>query len=164
MRISPRTCSAQWQIFCNCKAEKTRPQLTKGMAKPLKKYNTKQRSHIVGIFNSSPDKCFSARDVIAATEGVGQATVYRTLSLLTEEGVLNRYRGNGEDMFRLACSGEGGCHIHMVCKTCGSMIHSDCHFIGEISRHLMSEHSFALDTASTVIYGVCGGCSAKEET
>lgn len=132
------------------------------MAKPLKKYNTKQRSHIIDIFSSSPDKCFSARDVIAATEGVGQATVYRTLSLLTDEGVLNRYRGNGEDMFRLACDSKTECHIHMVCKNCGSMIHSDCSFIDEISRHLMTEHSFTLDTASTVIYGVCGSCSVKE--
>lgn len=128
----------------------------------MKTYNTKQREKILALFESEPDRCFSARDVLLLCEGVGQATVYRTLARLSEDGKIKRFLGaSGVDFYKLAGSRSEDNHIHMVCRSCGDVIHSDCDFIAEMSRHLKSEHSFTLDTSSTVIYGYCDGC-AKE--
>lgn len=128
----------------------------------MKKYNTKQRGQILEHFLSAPDKCFSARELMTLSPTVGQATVYRTLKLLEDDGVICRFRGEDGDCFKLVCPDGEGEHIHIVCKACGSMIHSDCSFIGELSRHLSLEHNFILDTSSTVIYGICSCCSVKE--
>jgi len=124
-----------------------------------KTYKTRQREEILSLFEREPDRCFSARELI--TEGglsAAQATVYRTLTLLVDEGVIRRFKsGVGGDCYKLSCRHDD--HIHFVCNTCGAMIHADCEFIGEMSRHLLSHHGFTLDTGSTVIYGRCSKCS-----
>ena len=125
----------------------------------LKKYNTKQREQILAVFSAEPGKCFSAKELIGLVPDIGQATVYRTISLLESEGVIRRYRGTDSDSFRLSEACDEPDHIHIVCKTCGEMLHSDCHFIGEMYRHLLDEHSFMLDTSDTVIYGTCRSCA-----
>lgn len=127
----------------------------------MKKYNTRQREQILSVFASEPDKCYSVKELLNRLPDIGQATVYRTVSLLESEGVIRRYRGTDCDSFRLSESCGEPDHIHIVCKTCGEMLHSDCHFIGEMYRHLLSEHSFMLDTSDTVIYGTCQNCVAK---
>ena len=127
----------------------------------MKKYNTRQREHILSIFAGEPDRCFSAKELISLNPDIGQATVYRTLSLLESEGKIRRYRGADSDSFRLSAHGDNYDHIHMVCKSCGETLHSDCHFIGEMYRHLLDEHDCMLDTSGTVIYGTCRNCTAK---
>lgn len=126
-----------------------------------KTYKTRQREEILAVFEAEPDRCFSARSLI--TEGgisAAQATVYRTLAMLAGEGIIRRFKSaEGGDCYKLACRHDD--HIHFVCNRCGEMIHSDCEFIGEISRHLLSHHGFTLDTGSTVIYGTCAKCSEQ---
>ena len=129
---------------------------------PRKTYKTRQREQILAFFESDPDRCYFAKEIIE--EGhldAGQATVYRTLAMLADEGKIRRFRTGSGDCYKLA-SPHSGDHMHIVCKACGEMIHSDCKFIGEISRHLQSEHGFSLDTGSTVIYGICRNCSEGE--
>ncbi len=128
----------------------------------MRTYKTKQREAVLSLFEREPDRCFSARDVLLLCQGVGQATVYRALARLTEEGQIKRFLGvSGVDFYKLSVTHSDESHIHMVCKTCGDVIHSDCDFIRQMSHHLKSEHSFTLDTGSTVIYGYCEGCSKE---
>lgn len=128
----------------------------------MRKYNTKQREMILDRFTKNPSICFSAKEICDQCEYVGQATVYRTLATLEKEGVILRFHGHpGGDVFKLACDRNDDRHIHIVCKSCGDMIHSDCDFINEISAHLESCHSFRLDTSSTVIYGFCEKCTEE---
>ncbi len=122
-------------------------------------YKTRQREEILAVFERSPDRCFSARELIS--EGglsAAQATVYRTLSILTSEGIIRRFKSAvGGDCYKLAC--RRGDHIHFVCTSCGELMHSDCKFINELSEHLLSCHGFLLDTGNTVIYGLCPKCA-----
>lgn len=126
-----------------------------------KTYKTRQREEILSIFEREPDRCFSARELI--TEGglsAAQATVYRTLSMLTDEGTIRRFKSSiGGDCYKLACRHDD--HIHFVCNRCGEMIHSDCEFIGKMADHLLASHGFTLDTGNTVIYGTCAKCSEQ---
>lgn len=125
-------------------------------------YKTRQREEILAIFESFPDRCFSARELITeASLAASQATVYRTLSVLASEGLIRRFKSAvGGDCYKLACRRSD--HIHFVCTTCGELLHSDCSFIDELSEHLKSRHGFRLDTGSTVIYGQCAKCSRQE--
>ena len=121
----------------------------------MRKYNTKQRHTILEVFKEHPSKCFSVKDLTDVCPTVGLATVYRTLSVLESEGTIRRYTGTDSDLFKLTDNSDIR-HMHIVCRACGDMFHSECSFIGEMEKHLKSEHDFSLDTASTVIYGLCG--------
>ena len=125
----------------------------------MRKYNTKQRCAIESVFRLHPDKCFSAKEVTDVCGNIGVATVYRTLSVLESDGVIRRFMSSDGDLFKLAS--KSGHHMHIVCRACGDMLHSECAFIGEMERHLKAEHGFSLDTAATVIYGLCGRCSEE---
>ncbi len=128
----------------------------------MKGYKTKQREQIIAFFESDPDRCCSAREIIeSGCVDAGQATVYRTLSLLSDENVLRRFHSaSGGDLYRLACNATDECHIHIVCRSCGDMIHSECGFVEKLREHLASEHDFLLDTGRTIIYGICGKCAS----
>ena len=127
----------------------------------MRKYKTKQRDTILSVFRSHPSKCFSVKELTDVCPTVGVATVYRTLSVLESDGTIRRFLGNDGDLFKLTSDSEGH-HMHIVCRSCGDILHSECGFIGEMERHLEAEHDFSLDTASTVIYGVCGKCRRGE--
>ena len=62
-------------------------------------YNTKQRDVIVEFFSRHKGNCFTAKEIITSGEvSVGEATVYRTLTKLANQGVLKRFTGDGSGM------------------------------------------------------------------
>ncbi len=127
-------------------------------------YKTRQREEILNFFRENPERCVSVKEILKSENvTVGQATLYRTLSMLCEENVIKRFSSaSGGDSFRLQCpDADNDLHIHIVCKRCGDMIHSDCEFVGEIRNHLSKDHGFTLDTSSTVIYGICKNCGRR---
>ena len=127
-------------------------------------YNTKQRDEIVEFFSRHRGKCFSAKDIIRSGEiKSGEATVYRTLSKLAENGVLKRFTdGAAGACYQLAESSDCDKHFHLKCEKCGKLIHIDCRFMAEIKQHIESDHDFYVDLGKTVFYGLCGACSKGE--
>lgn len=127
-------------------------------------YNTKQRDEIVEFFSRHRGKCFSAKDIIRSGEiKSGEATVYRTLSKLAENGVLKRFTdGASGACYQLAESSDCDKHFHLKCEKCGKLIHIDCGFMAEIKQHIESDHDFYVDLGKTVFYGLCGACSKGE--
>ncbi|MCI7759761.1 MAG: transcriptional repressor [[Eubacterium] saphenum] len=128
-------------------------------------YNTKQRDEIVEFFSRHRGKCFSAKDIIRSGEiKSGEATVYRTLSKLAENGVLKRFTdGASGACYQLAESSDCDKHFHLKCEKCGKLIHVDCGFMAEIKQHIESDHDFYVDLGKTVFYGLCGACAKGED-
>ena len=128
-------------------------------------YNTKQRDEIVEFFSRHRGKCFSAKDIIRSGEiKSGEATVYRTLSKLAENGVLKRFTdGASGACYQLAESSDCDKHFHLKCEKCGKLIHVDCGFMAEIKQHIEASHDFYVDLGKTVFYGLCGACSKGED-
>lgn len=128
------------------------------------KYKTRQRDEILNYFRDNSGKCLSARDVCGGVS-CGEATVFRTLASLTEEGLLKRFNGDsgrGECAFYQLSSCEEE-HIHLKCSKCGTLIHMDCGFVRNIEEHFRKEHGFVLDCRKTVIYGLCSKCAENGE-
>jgi Fur family ferric uptake transcriptional regulator len=94
---------------------------------------------------------------------VGQTTVYRHLERLAAGGLIRKYTLHGG---KSACyqyiAGEKNCreHFHLKCEACGVLIHADCDFLNEISRHLFHRHHFQVNPLKTVFYGTCKECRA----
>ena len=87
---------------------------------------------------------------------IGRATVYRTLELLTELGVLRPiYLGDGGVYFIRA---EGG-HHHLVCTACGRVIEFDDCAAGEMIQELQERFGFQIDSHLLEFHGRCHACA-----
>ena len=125
------------------------------------RYKTKQRDEILRFFRENSDGCFTAREVIENVNA-GEATVFRTLSALAEEGRLKRFSGDSGSgrsaQYRYNVCDETMPHIHLICEDCGRLIHMDCGFMNDIVAHFRIDHGFSVDCSKTVIYGKCEAC------
>jgi Fur family ferric uptake transcriptional regulator len=94
-------------------------------------------------------------------EGIGQTTIYRHLERLTAQGKLRKYvLHEGKSACYQYVDDEASCreHFHLKCEICGSLIHEDCGFLGEIEEHFRGKHDFQINMLKTVFYGTCKKC------
>src|SRR4051812_2953776 len=82
---------------------------------------TRPRREIVERITERNDR-FTANDLLdaVASDGVGRATVFRTLDLLVQLGYLNRIHSSTDCATYTLCDGDH--HHHLVCNTCGRVI------------------------------------------
>ncbi len=93
---------------------------------------------------------------------LGQATVYRQLQRLTDEGVLEKLPlAEGKGACYRYVGDCKGTHYHLYCTVCGGLTHLDCAHFAELYRHVGEEHGFRIDGARTVFYGTCAICAGK---
>ncbi len=129
-------------------------------------YQTRQRRDILAFFENTPHQSHSAREVIealSANRTVSEATVFRTLTHLTEEGILRRFTEDGRAVYQYChrCAEDCDAHMHLKCKVCGAFVHLECSFADEIWQHFATEHHFKLDREETVLYGICEACGKE---
>jgi Fur family ferric uptake transcriptional regulator len=88
---------------------------------------------------------------------VGLATVYRTVSLLSEHGVIDALMHRpGEVCYRLC--GEGH-HHHLVCDRCHSVTElGDCELEPWLTE-LGAQHRFTVTAHTVEVTGVCAACA-----
>ena len=88
--------------------------------------------------------------------GVGRMTVYRTLDLLTELGMVRPvYQGSAAARYVLLADGH---HHHLVCSSCQQVIEFDLCVLPEIESILSSQSQFAVEGHLLEIYGRCHNC------
>ncbi len=125
-----------------------------------KKYRTKQRDSILAYFASHPDVCLSAKDIIESPEiEVGEATVFRCLAHLTEEGLIKKYASDDGALYQYTHTEACNHHFHLKCLHCGKILHLHCDLMHSLSAHIESDHGFSVDVSRTVIYGYCKDCA-----
>lgn len=91
--------------------------------------------------------------------GVGRMTVYRTLDLLTELGLVRPvYQGTGAAHFILL---EDGHHHHLVCTRCHAVVEVDSCLLVDIERHLESDTDFEVRGHVLEILGICQDCRSN---
>ncbi|MBR5377407.1 MAG: transcriptional repressor [Lachnospiraceae bacterium] len=137
------------------------------MAGSRSKYNTKQREVLLEYLKSVSGRHVTAADVCAYLKehgtAIGQATVYRRLESLVDEGIVNKYiiDANSPACFEYVDSdshAKGEICFHCKCVECGRLLHLHCDELAAITGHLYEEHSFRLDPKRTVFYGSCEKC------
>lgn len=131
------------------------------------KYKTKQREKVLACLEAAPGAHITAGDICEYYRqrgtSIGQATVYRQLESLVDEGVINKYiiDGNSPACFEfVGAASHGGAEscFHCKCEKCGKLIHLHCDEVEEMRAHLLQEHRFKLDPLRTVFYGLCEQC------
>ncbi|MFO8008419.1 MAG: Fur family transcriptional regulator [Candidatus Brocadiia bacterium] len=94
-------------------------------------------------------------------EKVSLATVYRTLSLLAEAGLIREVlQGNGDRAHYEAIYGHAH-HDHMVCVECGRVIEFCAERIEQLQRRICRRHGFQPLDHRMSIRGICRECRQK---
>ena len=88
---------------------------------------------------------------------VGRMTVYRTLDLLGELGLLRPvYQGTGAAHYVLLLNGH---HHHLVCSRCRRVIEFDECALAELAETVGRRYGFAVEGHLLEFYGRCSDCS-----
>lgn len=105
--------------------------------------------------HGTPDEICA--QVQRAATGVNLSTVYRTLELLEELGlVTHTHLGHGAPTYHAAGAID---HLHLVCRDCGAVIETDVRLADTLVRRLADRHGFETDVAHFAVYGRCKGCA-----
>jgi Fur family ferric uptake transcriptional regulator len=106
--------------------------------------------------HATPDQVQAEVAQIAA--GVNITTVYRTLELLEELGLVTHahlshgaptYHGVGDDE-----------HVHLVCRICGTISEVPQETLRALADTLAQQHGFEVDIGHVALFGVCEQCGA----
>jgi Fur family ferric uptake transcriptional regulator len=91
---------------------------------------------------------------------IGQATVYRTLKLLSDSGIAKEVHfGDGVTRYERSL-GEGH-HDHIICEACNKTIEVMDEEIERLQEELAAKEGFKLTGHKMYLYGVCGECRTK---
>lgn len=87
---------------------------------------------------------------------VSLSTIYRTLELLRELGLVRENRLPGEQPhYEVA---DGLAHHHLVCRRCRAIIHLDETLLGNLPARLQEQQGFHDITLDLVATGYCDAC------
>jgi Fur family ferric uptake transcriptional regulator len=119
---------------------------------------TAQRQLVLDAVNAlghaTPDQVHA--EVSKTAAGVNITTVYRTLELLEELGLVTHahlshgaptYHGVGEDQ-----------HVHLVCRLCGTIGEVPPDALRGLADALAATHGFEVDIGHVALFGLCRGC------
>jgi Fur family ferric uptake transcriptional regulator len=123
---------------------------------------TPQRLMIVSAIEDSTDH-ISAEEVYAQVvekyPNVNISTVYRTLDLLEELGLVTKTDlGGGRVRYHPADKGH---HHHLVCRECGAIIDLDEAALAGLKETLLRNYNFIADLRHLGIWGRCVTCQRQ---
>jgi Fur family ferric uptake transcriptional regulator len=100
------------------------------------------------------------RQVRAIDARVGYATVYRTMKLLAESGIVQEHKfGDGFTRYELS-DGEAH-HDHLICLECAKITEFEEPLIEELQDRVATRYGFLVKQHKHELYGVCAECQKK---
>ena len=102
------------------------------------------------------------RRASAKDESIGPATVYRSLNLFKELGLVDEMRlGKLHCYYEIRQSPQ---HQHLVCQGCGKVIEFQNPYFQKLIKAVQREHGFNVTKAELYLEGYCPECGEKEKT
>ena len=128
--------------------------------------NTRQRTLIVDTFfevggHLSVEELWGrVRD---RDTRVSVATVYRTMKLLSESGLVHVQNfGDGQARYEVAVGREH--HDHLICTGCGAIVEFENDRIEALQEAVARKHGFKVLSHKMELYGLCRGCQRSAGT
>ncbi|MBV9293228.1 MAG: transcriptional repressor [Frankiales bacterium] len=112
---------------------------------------------VTRLGHATPDEI--AERVRETASGVNISTVYRTLELLEELGlVTHTHLGHGAPTYHAADDAD---HLHLVCRECGGIEEMRPEVLDDAVRRIAADHGFVVDVGHFAIFGVCAACARR---
>lgn len=127
---------------------------------------TVQRAAIWDVLAAEPDLHLSAEEVATHVQErlpqVNASTVYRTLDVLVEEGLVRRTDlGTGRAVFEPAHEHQ---HHHLVCESCAVVAHVHDDVFGGLAPCIEESSGFRLGDREVTLFGLCRNCEALTQS
>ncbi|MDQ2660521.1 MAG: transcriptional repressor [Actinomycetota bacterium] len=126
---------------------------------------TAPRRAVLAALSSRPEH-LTADEVSALLDGanVHRATVYRTLDLLAETGVVShRHTAGGATRYHLAATAAGREHLHGHCRSCGTVAVLPTDALDRVIARLRAVSGFHLEVEQSSLSGLCEKCASGTE-
>jgi len=109
---------------------------------------------VTKLEHATPEEIFA--DVRQTARGVNVSTVYRTLELLEQIGlVTHTHLGHGAPRYHLAAEAQ---HVHLVCRECERVTQVEPAAVRSLVSSLDAEHGFETDVGHLTVFGRCADC------
>lgn len=124
---------------------------------------TAQRIAVLKAVSGRPhatadDIAIDVRDGIGA---ISRQSVYDSLAILAEKGLIRRIEPAGSPARYEARTGDN--HHHLVCRTCGKTTDVDCAVGHAPCLNASDGHGFLIDEAEVIFWGTCADCLADRK-
>jgi len=98
-------------------------------------------------------------EVQRTATGVNLSTVYRTLEVLEDVGlVTHAHIGHGPPTYHAV---DEHVHIHLVCDRCATVVSVPGSTASEFVNRLESEYGFRTDISHVSVHGLCQACASR---
>lgn len=122
---------------------------------------TSQRRLVLDVLRASNEH-IDAETIYARARtrdpDIGLATIYRTLAVLKEMGLVEEHR-LGEEHGHYEAKSEP--HYHFTCLGCGKVIEFDTPLMEQIQRKLSEQEGVSITSAHLHLSGYCAECQNK---
>ena len=96
--------------------------------------------------------------VVERSSGVSISTVYRTLELLEEVGLVKHaHLSHGAPTYHTAAAPE---HVHLVCRDCGAVTEVEPAVVAPLVDTLRDTQGFTADVGHLTVFGSCRECAS----
>jgi Fur family ferric uptake transcriptional regulator len=110
---------------------------------------------VAELGHATPEEIVTAARRTAS--GINISTVYRTLELLEELGLVQHtHLGHGAPTYSVASDHD---HVHLVCRDCGGVEEAPPAVVEPIVLELASTRGFQVDVGHFAVFGRCRECS-----
>lgn len=94
---------------------------------------------------------------------IGLATVYRTVQLFEEMGIVDRLNfDDGCSRFELSSEDTVHHHHHLICESCNKVFEVENDLLEEIEKEIERKYKFTIHDHNVMFYGICKDCEQKE--
>lgn len=123
---------------------------------------SKQRTRILDLLRSTenhPTADWLYEKLKNEFPRLSLGTVYRNLSILTEQGKIKKIRfGSTFDRFEANIKP----HDHLICESCGKILDFEIPVYEDLELKVKQQTNFTIHHHKIDFYGICAECNSKE--
>ncbi len=126
---------------------------------------TPQRRAVINILLNNTSRHLSSEEIYDLVRvdcpEIGIATVYRTMQLLDEVGVISKLNlDDGCIRYEINLNkSESHNHHHLICKKCGGIIEVEDDLMDSVENEIQKVYKFNILDHDIKFYGICEDCN-----
>ncbi|MCR4435669.1 MAG: Fur family transcriptional regulator [Clostridiales bacterium] len=125
---------------------------------------TSQRKVVLDVIMDHENEHLSTEEIYGYVKErhpeIGLATIYRTLLILDELGIVSKLDLDEEfNRYELNKDSEDHRHHHLICTKCGSVTGVEEDLLDPLEQQIQKKYGFYVNNHRVKFYGICKECS-----